>query len=217
MKLLPVMLLGFAPQFASAQLTCSPQITLPRGPGDVIISDSRGAQLKFKYNGVGTEFNAPNFIVVIPSSGTTPSVVRIGLNYPVVAQLQPGGIYGLGVRFTTVDGTPADTAGCAVSLMVPKEPPPSITSVVNGASLQPLLSPGAAVAIVGSHLTGPTLSTSYDAVASYPTTVAGTSVTFNGFVAPLLYVSPGPINAIVPFALPGHTSMQLGGSSLQPI
>src|SRR5260370_20168653 len=155
MKVLLVVLSAFAPQFASAQLTCSRESTLPQGPGDVIISASRGAQLKFKYNGVGSEFNAPNFIVVIPSSGTTPSFVRIGLNYPVVAQLQPGGIYGLGVRFTTVDVTPADTAGCPVTLMVPKEPPPSITSVVNGASLQPFLSPGASVAILGTHLTGP--------------------------------------------------------------
>jgi uncharacterized protein (TIGR03437 family) len=208
MKLLPVILLGFAAQFASAQLLCSPQITLPLDPGEVSIFDVRGAQLKFKYDRV-SGLNVPNFVVVVPSSGTTPSAVRIGLNYPVVAQLQPGGIYGLGVQFTTVDVTPASTAGCPVTLMVPKEPPPSITSVVNGASLQPFLSPGAAVAIVGSHLTGPTLSTNYDATASYPTSVAGTSVTFNGIAAPLLYVSPGQINAIVPFALAGQTSLQV--------
>jgi uncharacterized protein (TIGR03437 family) len=210
MKLLPVVLFGFAAQFASAQLSVSPQIiTLPRDSGHIIISDGRGAQLKFKYGGVENAFNAPNFIVVIPSSGTTPSVVRIGLNSNVVAQLQPGGRYSLTVTFVTVDQTPESKAGSIVELIVPQEPPPAITSVVNAASLQPLLSPGALVSIIGSHLTGPTQSTNYDDTASYPTSVAGTSVTFNGIDAPLLYVSPGQINAIVPFALAGQKSVQV--------
>jgi hypothetical protein len=210
MKLLPVVLFGFAAQFASAQLSVSPQIiTLPRDSGHIIISDGRGAQLKFKYGGVENAFNAPNFIVVIPSSGTTPSVVRIGLNSNVVAQLQPGGRYSLTVTFVTVDQTPESKAGSIVELIVPQEPPPSVASVVNAASLQPLLSPGALVSIIGSHLTGPTQSTNYDDTASYPTSVAGTSVTFNGIDAPLLYVSPGQINAIVPFALAGQKSVQV--------
>ena len=62
---------------------------------------------------------------------------------------------------------------------------------------------------MGSHLTGPTLSTTFDDTASYPTSVAGTSVTFNGIAAPLLYVSPSQINAIVPFSLAGQTSVQV--------
>jgi trimeric autotransporter adhesin len=209
MKLLLVVLLGFATQFASAQLSCSPPTTLLRDSGILSFDEGHGAHVKFKYNGVQTDFNAPNFIVVVPASGTTPGFVRVGLNYNVVAQLQPGGLYSLAVKFVTVDQTPASTAGCPVILMVPKEPPPSITSVVNAASLQPLLSPGASVSILGSHLTGPTLSTNYDDTASYPTSVAGTSVTFNGIAAPLLYVSPGQINAIVPFALAGQTSVQV--------
>src|SRR5260370_38257628 len=100
MKLLPVMLLGFATQFCSAQISLSPQsITIPGSSGILTFQEGHGAQVKFKYNGVDPEFNAPNFIVVVPSSGTTPGFVRIGLNYGVVAQLQPGGIYGLSVKF----------------------------------------------------------------------------------------------------------------------
>jgi uncharacterized protein (TIGR03437 family) len=210
MKLLPVVLFGFATQFASAQLSFSPQsIILPADSGILSFGEGHGANVKFKYNGVDPEFNAPNFIVVAPSIGMTPGFVRVGLNYNVVAQLQPGGIYGLKINFTTVDVTPASTASGRVILMVPKEPPPAITSVVNAASLQPLLSPGALVSIIGSHLTGPTQSTNYDDTASYPTSVAGTSVTFNGIDAPLLYVSPGQINAIVPFALAGQKSVQV--------
>jgi len=86
---------------------------------------------------------------------------------------------------------------------------PSIQSVVNAASLQPALSPGTLVSIFGTDLTGPTQSTTYDATASFPTSVASTSVTFNGTAAPLVYVSPTQINTIVPFALAGQTSAQV--------
>ena len=72
-----------------------------------------------------------------------------------------------------------------------------------------MLSPGALVSIFGSNLTGPTLSTTFDDTASYPTSVASTSVTFNSIAAPLLYVSPTQINAIVPFSLAGQTSLQV--------
>ena len=211
MKLLGVVLLGSVVQFAVGQhLGISPQtITLPGDAGGFSISDGGGGHVKFKYNGVSTDFNAPNFIVVIPSSGTTPATVHIGPNPSVVAQLQPGGIYSLAVGFTTVDQTPASAIGGIVNLIVPKEPPPSISSVVNAASMQPILSPGTLVSILGSHLTGPTLSTNFDDKAMYPTSVASTSVTFNGIAAPLLYVSPGQINAIVPYGLAGQTSVQV--------
>ncbi len=210
MWLLRIALLGSMIQFAIAQLAFSPQIiTLPRDSGILSFDEGHGAHVKFKYTGVDTDFNAPNFIVVVPSSGTTPGFVRVGLNSSVVAQLQPGGVYSLKINFTTVDQTPASTAAGGVILMVPKEPPPSITSVVNAASLQPRLSPGALAVIFGSHLTGPTLSTTYDDTASYPTSVASTSVTFNGIAVPLLYVSPVQINAIVPYALAGQTSVQV--------
>jgi uncharacterized protein (TIGR03437 family) len=121
--------------------------------------------------------------------------------------MQPGGVYSLILGFTTVDQTPPVSVGCGpINFTVPAEPAPSIQAVVNAASFQPFLSPGALVSIFGSHLTGPTQSTDYDATASYPTSVASTSVTFNGIAAPLIYVSPSQINAIVPFALAGQTS-----------
>jgi uncharacterized protein (TIGR03437 family) len=213
MKLLPMVLLAFATPHTSAQfLHCSPNtIILPIDLGnDLSVDDGGGGHLRFKYAGVDPIFNGtPNFIVVVPSSGTTPAAVQIGLNPTVTAQLKPGSTYSLGVRFTTVDLSPASTAACIVHFIMPKEPSPGIQSVVNAASLQPFLSPGAEVSIIGSHLTGPTLSTNYDDTASYPISVAGTNVTFNGIAAPLLHLSPGKIKAIVPFALAGQTSVQV--------
>jgi len=123
--------------------------------------------------------------------------------------MQPGGGANLGVAFKIPGQSTPSGCGSEVIIAVPGAPAPSIQSAVNAASLQPALSPGALVSIFGSNLTGPTQSTAYDATASFPTSVASTSVTFNSTAAPLVYVSPSQINAIVPFALAGQTSAQV--------
>ena len=212
MCLLKIALFGCSmTQFAHARLLIGgpSSITLPSEPGHFVVLDDSGGAVKFKSNGVGTLFNEPNFLVVIPSSGTTPAMVRIGLNPSVVAQFKPESIYSLTLGFTTVGQTPESSIGINIRYLGPKEPPPGIRSVVNAASLQPFLAPGALVSILGSYLTGPTISTDYDYSASYPTSVANTTVTFNGIAAPLLYLSPNQINAIVPYAVAGQKTVQV--------
>jgi uncharacterized protein (TIGR03437 family) len=212
MRLALIPLLTSMAPYASAQLYCSPGVffSSTNNLETITVSVVNGAQVKFKYVGVDpAEKGIPNFIVVIPSSGTTAAAVQIALNPNVVALLRPSNTYGLEVQFTPVDQTLANPNCAPVTLSVPAEPPPNIQSVVNSASLQPVLSPGVLVSIFGSHLTGPTLSTTFDDTASYPTSVASTSVTFNGVAAPLVYVSPTQINAIAPFSLAGQTSLQV--------
>jgi trimeric autotransporter adhesin len=208
---LVIAVLGCVPRIASGQyLTISPQIVSPIG--SFSISDSGGASgVKFKLAGVASVFGpaASGFLVIIPSSGATPAAVNIGVNPSGLAQLRPATTYAFTVQFATVDRTPVQMVSGQVRIIVPAEPAPAIQSVVNAASLQPSLSPGAAITILGSHLTGPTQSTTYDDTGSYPTSVASTSVTFNGIAAPLLYVSPGQINAIVPYAVAGQTTVQV--------
>jgi uncharacterized protein (TIGR03437 family) len=204
--------------FAAAQLDCSSGIFFSAASDSVqtiTVADLSGAHVKFKYKGAVDGFGTPvqpnNFIVVIPSSATTPASVQIGLSPNVVSLLGPLNVYVLGVGFSPVDQTPANPGcGVTVTIHMPAEPAPNIQSVVNSASLRPVLSPGVMVSIFGSHLTGPTLSTTFDDTASYPTSVAATTVTFNGVAAPLLYLSPSQINAIVPFSLDGQTSLQVG-------
>jgi len=60
------------------------------------------------------------------------------------------------------------------------------------------LAPGNIVQIYGSGLAGPATAST---VLPLPTAVNGTSVTIGGLNAPLYYVSPGQINAQVPFEL----------------
>ena len=155
-------------QFAAAQLIVSPSeialgpslTTMPTVVGTVTVSSLDGAQVQFQYSGVQLIAAPVNSIVVIPSSGTTPAAVQIALNPNVVPLLQPGATNSLGVIFTEIGQTATlPISGPLVHVIIPAAPPPTIQSVVNSASLQPILSPGALVTILGSKLTGPTQTT----------------------------------------------------------
>jgi hypothetical protein len=201
---LVTLLISMAP-FAAAQLVCSPNnLSLP-GDGNVAtvtVTDANGAHVKFRYAGVD---HPPNFIVVIPSSGTTPATVQIGLNPNVAVQFAPKSTHALMAEFTTVEQAPASTAGVLITYFGGgSRVLANVLSVGNSASFQSTLSPGALVSIFGSNLADLTLSTTFDDTGNFPTSAADTAVTFNGAAAPLLYVSPGQINAIVPFSLAGQ-------------
>ena len=212
-------LFSLVAQLSVAQLMVSPGSIALEPPTfysstnvGVTVSDVNGAHVNFQYAGANT-IDGANFLIVTPSKGTTPARVQIALNPTTLSFLRPSSTYYQAVNFEVVGQTPTGTgpanSGPDVELIVPSQPPPTIKSIVNSASLQPFLSPGALVSIFGTYLTGPTLSTTFDDTASYPTAVASTSVTFNGVAAPLLYVSPSQINAIVPFSLAGQTSLRV--------
>jgi uncharacterized protein (TIGR03437 family) len=78
-------------------------------------------------------------------------------------------------------------------------------NVVNAASFAPAgnpIAPGEFVALYGTNLANVTQS----ATPPYPPRVAGVSVLINGVPAPLSFVSPGQINALVPYATAGSTA-----------
>ncbi|HUA63529.1 MAG TPA: BACON domain-containing carbohydrate-binding protein [Verrucomicrobiae bacterium] len=87
-------------------------------------------------------------------------------------------------------------------------PPIQITAIVNGASYaQGAISPGEIVALFGSNM-GPASGAPYQLSSdgkSIPSTLAGVQLMFGSAPAPLLYVSAGQINAIVPYGVtPGN-------------
>ena len=71
----------------------------------------------------------------------------------------------------------------------------SIGSVVNGASFNSGVAPGSLISIFGSNLSQATVTAQQIPL---PISMADTAVLINGVRAPLLYVSPGQINAQVP-------------------
>jgi uncharacterized protein (TIGR03437 family) len=84
----------------------------------------------------------------------------------------------------------------------------SLRGIVNAASLAPAppLAPGGFISIFGSNLAPSTVtSTSFP----YGTSLGGTEVLLGGQAIPLQFVSPGQINALVPFGTPVNGPQQL--------
>ena len=80
----------------------------------------------------------------------------------------------------------------------------TIAAVLNGASYSTNLAPGTWAAIFGSNLAG---SVATAQSVPLPTQLGDVkSVTVGGIAAPLLYVSPGQVNALIPFELPAIAS-----------
>jgi uncharacterized protein (TIGR03437 family) len=85
--------------------------------------------------------------------------------------------------------------------------------VNNAASFQPVtasLAPGEDIALFGTGLSSVTMSIQGGQV--FPTTLGGVSVSIDGVLCPLYSVSPGQINAIVPY---GVASNQTGLANIQ--
>ncbi|MEO8126014.1 MAG: hypothetical protein ABI822_02925, partial [Bryobacteraceae bacterium] len=71
-------------------------------------------------------------------------------------------------------------------------------AVVSAANYQSSMSPGSLATVFGSSLATVTESAGLDSAGQLPTQIAGTSVTFNGQAAALIYVSPRQINLVIP-------------------
>ena len=97
----------------------------------------------------------------------------------------------------------ADFANMAIRLLTPVSSSISVVSAASGVGLA--VSPGELVAIYGQGL-GPATPVSQPVVdGAFGTQLAGTTVSFNGINAPILYTSSAQVNAIVPYEMAGAT------------
>ena len=100
-------------------------------------------------------------------------------------------------------------AGGIVSEIAPATPPsPKIFAVGNviGGSLAGRVAPAEVISIYGPNIGPAAAVTATPAGGFYPTTLAGVQVIIGGIPAPLLYVSAGQINAVVPMGLTVQSS-----------
>jgi uncharacterized protein (TIGR03437 family) len=100
---------------------------------------------------------------------------------------------------------------------------PSISSIVNAASLDSAVAPGSLISVFGNNLSPTSIATSQMPL---PTAIGQSCLTANGLAIPMMFVSPQQINAQLPLYLAGSVTMTLytpGGSSddyflsLQPV
>jgi uncharacterized protein (TIGR03437 family) len=91
------------------------------------------------------------------------------------------------------DGGPSNALTFTIALPTPAT---SSDGILNSASFLPALAPGALITIFGSNLAAGTAQFS---TTPLPVSLGGTSVSINGTSVPLLFVSPGQVNAQVPY------------------
>ena len=157
---------------------------------------SSGTALAFTASAVSS-----GWLSVSPTSGNTPASLTIAVS---AGDLGPGSYSG---SISLSAGSGSTPVIVAVTLVV-TAPLPVLTTVVNaGSYLQGSVSPGEIIVIFGTDL-GPStgVANSPDSSGFFATSLANVQVTFNGYPAPLLYVSNKQVNAIVPYEIGGASS-----------
>jgi uncharacterized protein (TIGR03437 family) len=98
----------------------------------------------------------------------------------------------------------ADTGNNAVRVLRPLAGGLRISAVTSGATNQAgVIAPGEVLALYGSGM-GPAQLAQFQLVSGkVPTTLAGTTVYFNGTPAPILYTSAGQVGVVAPFNISG--------------
>jgi uncharacterized protein (TIGR03437 family) len=101
-------------------------------------------------------------------------------------------------------------------LTVNLPPPPAVSAIVNGASFQAGISPGSIVSIFGNYLGPGNPAGGYASTSQgnpnqvyYSSFIGNSKVSFNGYLAPILYASAGQVNVVVPYEVAGQTSVQM--------
>ena len=140
--------------------------------------------------------------------GFAPSTLTISAT---PANLTPGPYSG--VITVTAPGATNNPQTVSVLLIVGAAAPSiAVTSVANSASgASGAIAPGEIVTIKGNGL-GPANGVSFSVDPStgmVDTTLAGTSVLFGSFAAPITYTSAGQINAIVPYEIAGQSQVTM--------
>jgi uncharacterized protein (TIGR03437 family) len=160
-----------------------------------------------------TPITGGNFVTVTPTSGNTPLTLSLALNASVLSTLGAGNYSGNVVVSST--SIPGGNATITVNLAVSGPSAPAVGAVVNGASfLSGAVSPGELISIFGNNL-GPTPGINFTPDNGHvDTTLGDTTVTFGGVAAPLIYVGPLQINAIVPYEVGMLASL---GSSINVV
>lgn len=158
---------------------------------------------------------ATNFVLVSPSSGVARTTILVALNPKVVPYMRPGA-YHLWVLFENPERPDLGTGGVEVTLRLSFPGPPEIESVVNSATLQPEIAPGQLVTIRGRNLSSPPVTSEADSLGRFPTVIGNTRVRIDGLAVPLLSVSNGRIDCVVPQGVAERSSVEVIVDLLAP-
>jgi uncharacterized protein (TIGR03437 family) len=157
------------------------------------VSGAGGAVLAF----TATAISTGNWLTVTPTSGNTPATLAVTV---APSSLTAAGSPYTGTIVVAGSGSASGSNTITVTLAV-TAPLPTITAVVNGASFAGgKIAPGEIVTLGGTNL-GPVnaLGLTLNSAGQVSTSLGNVSVSFNGYLAPLIYVSATQINCVVPY------------------
>jgi uncharacterized protein (TIGR03437 family) len=136
-------------------------------------------------------YDAASLKLLYDSNAQPADLFASGYAEFMVPTITDGKVYAAGASGVTVYGELAPNS-------------PAISAVTNAASFAPdAISTGSLISLFGSHLAP---ATSQASSTPLPLSLVDTSVTINGVVAPLLFVSAQQINAQVPYEVPAGTA-----------
>jgi uncharacterized protein (TIGR03437 family) len=156
--------------------------------------------------GVPVHFTAQ--ITTTGGSWLSLSAVQGDTPATLTATVDAGGL-AVGTYTGKVVITPLSGSPLTVNFtLVVAQPVPAVTAIVNAASfLSGPVAAGEIVTLFGTNIGPPTLANYHiTEFGRLDTTLADTIVYFDGFPAPLIYVSADKVSAIVPYELAGNDS-----------
>ncbi|MEP7365935.1 MAG: hypothetical protein ABI972_21985, partial [Acidobacteriota bacterium] len=197
-------------RFAEA---CTPKrlIVVPRMPTPVLAKIGVPEWLRaVVYDDCGAERTDAR-VDVWPSNGDSPVPLTHGFRGRYAAFWRPIR-EAPGTQFLLISASAGKVVGTRYTTLEIAPDPAAVllesASVVSGASFEGgrVRAPGEFVSLFGANLAAQTVSA---AVVPLPTSLGGVRLELNGVPLPLLFVSTGQINAILPVGVPVNTVLQL--------
>ena len=157
----------------------------------------------FPFTATATTSAGGNWLSVTPSTGNVPGTVSVSVNPAGLA----AGSYKGTVTIATGNQNGATAAAIPVTLVITAAPTPVIAAVTNAASgFAGAVSPGEEVAIYGSNFGPATVVSATIANNSFPVTLSNTQVLFDGVPAPVIAVTNGQVDVMVPYGISGRAT-----------
>jgi uncharacterized protein (TIGR03437 family) len=197
-----------------AELTITLHTTLRMGASERIAYDSSNGAIAYHHEGPQTTYDVSISRIGGPGLPGAFTTAQINVGAGDTATLRPGNWQDLDDTTAELlvqrnDGSVSQQA--VITNMGPPAAIPSITTVVNAASSQPMaLAPGEIIAIEGGNI-GPAQPVTMKLTANnmMETVLADTRVIIDGIAAPLTYASKDLVRAVVPYEVAGKQSINL--------
>jgi len=186
---------------------CNPSAIGFDGSGNLFITESSCACIR-------RVDAASGLIQTVAGTGTS-GVSNDGIP-ATQAALTPAAVAYYGDALYLIDSPQTGLNLARIRAVTPPNPPslpqpPAVTGIVDAVDYRSAFSPGAIVSVFGNYLGGQSASSAQAGVNGLiGDQLGGDQVTFNGTTAPLLYVSAGQINTVIPYSVqPAATAVEV--------